>query len=320
MENKTNLKKNHSHREIINSSGPRKQLSLSSRKNVKQFQPNFNDHAIKIQDVLKLNGAVNSKIDWVPLADKCDEGGHKNGCGEIFYDKVMGGLATNFARLAGTSGREELLEQWTTLNVGLRFDEKQEQEWTTTFVEGDLELVSRGEPWKNPEHAGLDLVSRFVPEQSAASVTAHAEEEDELDPETNLPRSATKSLQDCDGAITEAQTRQRVAVGLDFDIVMDVDFPRLQELLPKGQLLGAVWQAINEKLAEALEEAVAQGRDVVETLLAKWPNAMVKFAFDDATDAHMIDFSEGDMIVLMQSSLVADVSSLGADLIESISR
>jgi hypothetical protein len=47
---------------------------------------------------------------------------------------------------------------------------------------------------------------------------------------------------------------------------------------------------------------------------------MVKFVFDDSAECHMIDFSDGDMIVMMQASAVTDLSTFGTDLIESILR
>lgn len=103
------------------------------------------------------------------------------------------------------------------------------------------------------KQVGADLLAQFGEAGEGAGASEGRPDDDEIDAETNLPLRATRSLQECDAAITAAQTRQRVALGLDFDIVMDVDFPRLQELLPREQPLGKVWLAINEKLAEELE-------------------------------------------------------------------
>jgi hypothetical protein len=240
--------------------GPRKQLSLSSRKNVKQFQPAWNDHAAKLQEALALPGPVQSKVDWVPLADKCDEGGHKFACGEIFYDKIMGGLVGNLTRLAGTPGREALLAQWTSLSVALRFDEKQGTQWSCGIVEGgDLELVSRGEPWIETATVGADLVERLAPAGAASGGDA-ANDNEELDAELGLPISAANSLRDIHDMIEAAEGRIRDAAGLDFDIVVEIDYQQLLGALgPANRArLGETWLSVLERLAGAMEDLVAR--------------------------------------------------------------
>ncbi len=241
--------------------GPRKQLSLSSRKNVKQFQTAWNDHAAKLQEALGLPGQVQSKVDWVPLADKCDEGGHKFACGEIFYDKIMGGLVGNLARLAGTSGREALLAQWTSLAVALRFDEKQAAQWSCGFVDGgDLELVSRGEPWQETAAVGADLVERLLPAAGADAEADAGHDNEELDAELGLPLSAANSLRDHHDLIEASEGRVRDAAGLDFDIVVDIEYQLLLGALgPANRArLGETWLAVLERLAAAMEEVVAR--------------------------------------------------------------
>ena len=238
--------------------GPRKQLSLSSRKNVKQFQPSWNEHAARLQEALGLPGAVQSKVDWVPLADKCDEGGHKFACGEIFYDKIMGGLAGNLTQLAGTAGREALLAQWTSLSITMRFDEKQAAQWSAGFVEGgDLELVSHGEPWLDVATVGADLLERLLP-KGAGGAKQPAEEE--LDAELGLPLSAAASLRNSHDLIEAAERRVRDAAGLDFDIVVDIDYHQLLDALgPAGRArLGETWLVVLERLAASMEDVVAK--------------------------------------------------------------
>lgn len=139
--------------------GERKQLSLSSRKNVKQFQPTFAEHAQRLMEVIGPL-QIQSKVDWTELADVCDDGGFKNACGEVFFDKVMGGLVNNLMRLS-SGARDELAAQWTGGGISLRFDEAQETQWSARLADGDLELTSRGEPWLDVDKAGLDLVEEL---------------------------------------------------------------------------------------------------------------------------------------------------------------
>ncbi len=237
--------------------GPRKQLSLSSRKNVKQFQTAWNEHAARLQETLALSGQLQSKVDWVPLADKCDEGGHKFACGEVFYDKIFGGLVANLSKLAGTGGCDALVAQWVTLAVSLRFDEAQQQQWSAAFVDGgDLELVSRGEPWLETGSVGADLVRQLLP----AGGKEASNDNEEMDEELGLPMSAATSLRELHSTIEAAEHRLRDAAGFDFDIVVDIDYVQLLEVLgsTRRSLLGGTWLAIVEKLATALEDVVAR--------------------------------------------------------------
>jgi hypothetical protein len=139
----------------------RKQLSLSSRKNVKQFQPSFAQHVGRLTDTLGLSLQIQSKVEWTSLADVCDDSGFKNMCGEIFFEKVMGGLVGNLVKVS-KAGREQLIESWTSGGIVLRFDESQDVQWTAVFSDdGDLELTSRGEPWQDVETVGSDLLERL---------------------------------------------------------------------------------------------------------------------------------------------------------------
>lgn len=91
---------------------PRKQLSLSARKNCKTFKPHFEGHALRLQEALALELELQSKVDFLLLAERCDEGNKKvsvderervvitdtrrvriqDCCGEVFFDTIMGGL------------------------------------------------------------------------------------------------------------------------------------------------------------------------------------------------------------------------------------
>ncbi len=149
-------------------SGERKQLSLSSRKNVKQFQPTFAEHAERLMDALGLSLQIQSKVEWTSLADVCDDSGFKNMCGEIFFDKVMGGLVGNLLKLS-PAGREALAEGWTSGGISLKFDDAQDTQWSSRLTdEGDLELTSRGEPWQDLGQVGADLVEELGAAPDAA--------------------------------------------------------------------------------------------------------------------------------------------------------
>lgn len=301
----------------------RKQLSLSSRKNVKQFQANFADHVSRILEALGLEIEVQSKVEWVSLAEKCDEGGHKFACGEIFYDKVMGGLADNLCKLAGTPGRDALVEDWSTGAISIVFDPEQESQWSLSFPNGDMEIVCRGEPWSETELVGSDYVQPFL-ETAAGSgnltvvPTAVEEDDDAVDDETGLPIRAARSLRDYDGKFNEALARQRAALNLDYDIVVDVDFFEVLPMLQDASKIGPAWHAALAQLATVLEEAVAADPGIQSRIADLWTTAILKLMNDDGLDQWMIDFVDGDLILIASSEIFLDVSTLGSDLVERV--
>ena len=113
----------------------------------------------RLQAALHVDQSVQSKVEWHVLAEKLT-GSYKDQCGVIFYDHIVKGLVDNICRLHD-AGRTELLRNWTTGGLSLRFDPSQEPEWTTSFRNGDLELVCRGKAWAETEKVGLDFVSQF---------------------------------------------------------------------------------------------------------------------------------------------------------------
>ena len=53
-----------------------------------------------------------------------------------------------------------------------------------------------------------------------------------------------------------------------------------------------------------------------QKLQAKWPNAVLKLALDDGLDAHMLDFVDGDMTLILLPSSIDNVDAIGLDLPE----
>ncbi len=437
--------------------GQRRQLSLSSRKNVKQSQPLFAEHAGRLQDALGLDIQIQSKVDWVALADVCDEKGHKNMCGEIFYGQVMEGLVGNLSRLSN-KGREALIEQWSSGAISLRFDAAQKSQWSASVIgDGELELVSKGEPWLDTDNVGADLVDLLdggsdvgvakpatggvgplqanvaqfsgafaehaaaikkavglevapthnvnfeelnghlktlgkenqagavfqdsIMRELAGNISrlcqknmvvkavrklwstgtislAYNEQQKEpwnaqllkgtcvitakpsallsghetigrsivdkvTDDDTGLPIMSAQDMYDNDAAIRGNLERIRTAVGLQYDIVPDIDFFELCSHVNSvpgfDSKVGSVWAAVLERLADQLESVAVQP-DALDILLTIWGNAVLKLAFDDTLDEGVwqCDFVDGDLILYSHPRGCVLPEGVGEDLADRV--
>ena len=298
--------------------GTRKQLSLSSRKNVKQSQPKFAEHAGRLQEALALDIQIQSKVDWVALADVCDENGHKNLCGEIFYDQVMGGLVHNLVQLSDT-GRDALMAKWTSGAIMLTFDPAQSAQWSARLTEGDMELVCRGEPWEDTETVGANLLDEFDGKSGASAISSSSSSS------SSPPKVGPLQANVAQYAATFAEHAAAIkkAVGMEAAPTHNVNFEELNghlKALGKENMAGQVFQ---EQMMREL--AVNIGRLCQKSMVAKairklWASGVVSLAYNEQQkDAWNTQLLKGSCVITARpSALLAGHEAIGKNMVDMV--
>jgi flagellar biosynthesis GTPase FlhF len=285
----------------------RKQLSLSSRKNVKQNQPQFAEHAGRLQERLGLDTQVQSKVDWLILADVCDEGGHKNLCGEIFYNQVMGGLVHNLVQLSD-KGRDALMAKWSSGAISLAFDAGQASQWSARFVDGDMELVCRGQPWEETDTVGAKLLEELGGAPKAASGAAAGGAL-----QANVAQFAP--------VFAEHAAAIKKAVGMDAAPTHNVNFEELNghlKALGKENVAGQVFQEhVMRELAGNIGR-LCQKSMVAKAIRRLWLSGVISLAFNeqqkDAWNTQLL--KGGCLITARPSALLAGHEAIGKNVVD----
>jgi hypothetical protein len=134
--------------------------------------------------------------------------GKENTAGQVFQEQVMRELAGNIGRLCQKGMVAKAIRRlWMSGVVSLAYNEQQKDAWNTQLLKGGCLITVR----PSALLAGHEAVGRNVVDM----VT---------DDDTGLPILSAQNMADNDATIRGNLERIRTAVGLQYDIVPDIDF------------------------------------------------------------------------------------------------
>ena len=291
----------------------RKQLSLSSRKNVKQFQPNFAEHVNRLREALNLDIQIQSKVDWILLAERCDVSkSHKFCCGEVFYESIMSHLAANLITLS-PAGRAQLLAEWSSGAISISFDADQEERWTTRFVEGEMELLCREEPWEDLKLVGMDFVQQFHGENQEAVKL-------EVEKVGGKCLSLGENIQKFESCYRESADVIGKALGFLNPPTHVIDFEELNEFCKHVGLENKAGEIFQKEIMKGLAhhiESYCQHSLVPPALKKMWPSGVIDLAYNHSHSLpYSTIFQKGSLMIYVRpDALAADYETVGCNLL-----
>jgi hypothetical protein len=176
--------------------------------NVAQFASAFAEHALAIKKAVGMDAAPTHNVNFEELNGHLKALGKENVAGQVFQEHVMRELAGNIGRLCQKSMVAKAIRRlWMSGLISLAYNEQQKDAWNTQLLKGGCLITAR----PSALLAGHEAVGKNVVDL----VT---------DDDTGLPILSAQDMADNDATIRGNLERIRTAVGLQYDIVPDIDF------------------------------------------------------------------------------------------------
>lgn len=139
---------------------PSSGLPLKSSLNIKENEEKKEENLKKIQDATGLSTDVTVDIDWATIEAFTKKAGYDNRLGDVVYDWIFGGLASNISRMCEEElTKEAIQEAWTTGVIRLE-ENKKISYHAVEFTNGDL-VIQYNNLCSNTGSVGSDIESKL---------------------------------------------------------------------------------------------------------------------------------------------------------------
>jgi hypothetical protein len=277
---------------------------VTQRKNLKDFEPQRDEHLRAIAKATDFSSDVTAEADWVALAEALTarDPSDKDKVGKTFYDWYLGGLAKNLEKVFGKDeiARKSLHAVWTTGVI--RLELRNVKTHTETAAEnGDLVIAI------DPKRIGSNYISCG---------------DDLLGKLSDASGLSTKAAQD----VKENEAKRdahllvvRNALNLPVDVTLDIDLVAYAALVDKAGKKDRVGQQIFDWLLERFAEnmvALATKDDMYRDAICEaWTTGVLRFQTDPKIKEHACDFVDGNLIITSNPDRVTqNHMSIGKDI------